>query len=351
MFSGNTVNTTRVWGDHNLDVMINSLQMAFPGFPRTMVSWKPNALVLAPITAFPFAFTASSLVHYPNNAPVMLVPERLTEEVSQEILRLDPEGKDVPAQVLLIGPVSENVERQVRELGLSTLRIGSQNPYETAVAVSDFRFAYPPMSELGRRNLFLLSGESFIEGMVTPNFAMHVGMPVLLTKRMELPPVVMRFLMGHQRMNVYLVGSETTISREVEAAVRQTIKGDVVRITGNSPHEISVNFSRFFDPRTGVGWNRNQPGRGDAFSFVPADDWRLAIFSGVFSHLGKHAPLLVTELDQLPSAVLRYLQYLNPPRRITTQPPYMHAYVFGNFDSIFYQEQVNIEEAINIKGH
>lgn len=346
MFSGNTVDTTRIWGDHDIAVMINSLQMAYPGFPRATVSWKPNALVLAPITAFPFAFTASSLVHHPNNAPVMLVPDRLSDELANEILRLSPEGKDLPVQAFLIGPVSETVERQVRALGLSTLRIGNQNPFETSVAVSNYRLKYPPMSEQGRNNLFLLSGETFSENMFAPNYAMHKGLPVLLTKRMELPRGVLQFLMEHQRLNIYLVGSEATISREVEAVVRQTIKGDVVRITGNSPYQISVNFSRFFDPRTEVGWNRNQPDRGDAFSFVPANDWKLAIFSGLFSHLGKHAPLLLTEPDHLPEAVLAYLQYLNPPRNGSSQPPYMHAYVFGNFDSIFYEAQVSIEEAI-----
>ncbi|QDX94081.1 cell wall-binding repeat-containing protein [Brevibacillus laterosporus] len=351
MFSANTVDTTRIWGDHDLAVMINSLQMAYPGFPRTTVSWKPNALVLTPITAFPFAFTASSLVHHPNNAPIMLVPERLTEELTNEILRLHPEGKDVPAQVFLIGPVSETIERQVRNLGLSTVRIGSQNPYETSVAVSNYRLTYPPMSEQGKNNLFLLSGETFAESMFAPNYAMHEGLPILLTKRTELSPIVLQFLTEHQRMNAYLVGSESTISLEVEALVRRTIRGNVVRITGNSPYENSVNFSRFFDPQTEVGWNRNQPGRGDAFSFVTASDWRTAIFSGLFSHLGKHAPLLLTEYDQLPRVVLSYLQHLNPHRSGSTQPPYMHGYVFGNFDALSYQTQVNIEEAIILREH
>ncbi|WP_419879523.1 cell wall-binding repeat-containing protein [Brevibacillus centrosporus] len=349
MFSGNTVDTTRIWGDDDLDVMINALQMAYPGFPRTTVSWKPNALVLAPSTSFPFAFTASSLVHHPNNAPIILVPERLTEALTNEILRLHPEGKDVPAQVFLVGPISEAVERQVRTLGLSTERIGNQNPYDTSVAVSNYRLAYPPMSEQGRNNLFLLSGETFSESMFAPNYAMHKGLPVLLTKRTELPPSVLRFLTEHQRMNVYLVGSESAISREVEAAVRRTMKGEVVRITGNSPYEISINFSRFFDPRTEVGWNRSQPERGDAFSFVPASAWRLAVFSGTFSHLGKHAPLLLTERDQLPRVVLNYLHHLNPPRRGSTQPPYMHGYVLGNFDAVPYQTQVNIEEEIILR--
>ncbi|MNC27174.1 putative cell wall binding repeat 2 [compost metagenome] len=220
MFSGNTVDTTRIWGDHAISVMINSLQMAYPGFPRSTVSWSPNALVIAPVHSFQFAFTASSLVHHPNNAPVILVPERLTEELLKETIRLSPAGKGVQAQTWLIGPVSEIVEQQLNAIGLTTLRIGNANPYETSVAVSKYRLTYPPMSEQGRKNVFLLSGEVFAEGIAAEGYAMHEGLPVLLSKMKEIPHVVQRFLMEHSTLNVYIVGSESTISREVETQVQ-----------------------------------------------------------------------------------------------------------------------------------
>ncbi|MGE5703122.1 MAG: cell wall-binding repeat-containing protein [Clostridia bacterium] len=351
MFSGNTVDTTRIWGENDADVMINSLQMAYPGFPHTTVSWKPNGLVLAPADTFQYAFTAASLVHHPNNAPILLVGEKLTEALRQEMVRLLPTRNHMTPQVLLIGPVSETIEQQVRNLGLSTKRIGNQNPYETSVAVSVERLALPPMSEQGQHNLFLVSGETYLESMCVPNYAMHQGQPVLLTRRTELPPLVWQFLAEHRTMNAYIVGSEATISQEVERTVRRTLSGSVTRITGTSPYEMSVQFARFFDPYTGVGWNRNQPASGDAFSFVPASNWRLAIFSGLFSHFGKHAPLLVTEPEQLPPVVLSYLYNLNPPRSGSTQPPYMHGFIFGNYDAVSYPTQVNIEEAITVREH
>lgn len=350
MFSGNTVDTTRIWGDHAISVMINALQMAYPGFPESTVPWRPNALVIVPIEAFQFAFTASSLVHHPNNAPVILVPEKLTEDLSKEIFRLSPAGKGVEAQTFLIGPVSEIVENQLKAMGLTTLRIGNARPYETSVAVSEYRLAYPPMSEQGRKNVFILSGEVFAEGMAAAGYAMHEGLPVLLSKRMEVPQEVQRFLIEHPTLNVYIVGSEASISREVEAQIRAKMKGSVVRISGLTPYETSVNFSYFFDPHTGVGWDRNQPGKGDAFSIVPANDWQLGVISGLFSHLGKHAPLLLVDRNKIPQVVQNYLRYLNPEKN-SSKPPYMHAYVFGNFDSITYEAQVQIEEEIILREH
>ncbi|MGE7271974.1 cell wall-binding repeat-containing protein [Brevibacillus panacihumi] len=346
MFSANTVDTTRVWGEDNISVMLNSLQMAYPGFPQAKVPWKPNAITIAPASHFSFAFTASSLVHTPNNAPVLLVPDRLNEELRSEILRLSPEGKNVPAQFFIIGPTSQAVEREIQALGFSTMRIGNQNPYQTSMEVSQFRLAYPPASPQGRKNAFLISGETFGESMFVPNYAMHQGIPVLLTEKDRIPNPIQQFLQVHPDINLYIVGSPDTISTEVEKSLHNMTDGTVKRISGKSPFEISVQFSKYYDPETEIGWNRNEKGRGDAFSIVNEQEWRLAIISGLFSHVGKHAPLLISRSQELPSEVKEYLLFLRPKMKRPPQPPFMHCFIFGNFDSITYETQINIEESI-----
>jgi hypothetical protein len=345
VFSGNTVDTTRVWGEDIFSVMLNAYQMAYPGFPTAMVPWKPNAITIVPASNFPFAFTSASLVHDPYNAPVMLVPDQLTDEIKNEILRLSPEGKNVPAQIFLIGPISQIVEREIHALGFSTLRIGNQNPYHTSMEVSQFRLRYPATQQ-GRKNAFLISGETFGESMFVPNYAMHQGIPVLLSEKERIPAAIQQFFSVHPEVNVYIVGTNETISKGVEQSLRRYTRGKVVRIAGTSPFDISVRFSKFFDAETSVGWNRNKKGIGDAFSFVNRRDWRLAIISGLFSHLGKHAPLLLTRSGGLPSEVKEYLLLLRPGMKRPPRPPFMHGYVFGNFDSIDYQTQIEIEENI-----
>ncbi|MGG1253597.1 cell wall-binding repeat-containing protein [Brevibacillus agri] len=346
MFSGNTVDTTRVWGESVISVMLNAYQMAYPGFPSAMVPWKPNAITIVPAEHFSFAFTAASLVHDPNNAPVMIVPERLTEEIRIEIQRLSPEGNNVPAQVFLVGPVSRGVEQDIQALGYSTLRIGNEDPYRTAMEASQFRLTYPPTSEQGKKNVFLISGEAFDESMFVPNYAMHQGIPVLLTEKDRIPAPVQQYFHEHPELNVYIVGSQVTVSDEVERSLHRLTAGKVTRISGSSPYDISVRFSRFFDSETRVGWNRNEKGKGDAFSFVNRREWRLAIISGLFSHLGKHAPLLLTRAGALPNEVRSYLRFLRPEMKRPPGPPFMHGFVFGNFDSISYQTQIEIEEHI-----
>lgn len=346
MFSGNTVDTTRVWGEDIFSVMLNAFQMVYPGFPNAIVPWKPNAIIIVPVEQFPFAFTASSLVHDPNKAPIMLVPDRLTEEIKNEMLRLSPEGRNVPAQVLMVGPVSSFVEQEIRSLGFSTIRIGNQNPYRTSMEVAQFRLTYPSASEQGRKNVFLISGETFSESMFVPNYAMHQGIPVLLTEKGRIPSPIQQFFQRHPDMNVYIVGSERTIDAAVEGSVKRMTGGKVTRLTGSSSFDMAVQFSEFFDPETGIGWNRNKKGQGDAFSFVNRKDWQLAIISGLFSHLGKHAPLLITRRKELPDEVKNYLRYLRPAMKRPPQPPFMHGFVFGTFDSIAYETQIEIEEII-----
>lgn len=111
-------------------------------------------------------------------------------------------------------------------------------------------------------------------------------------------------------------------------------------VAGTSPFDISVRFSKFFDAETSVGWNRNEKGKGEAFSFVNRRDWHLAIISGLFSHLGKHAPLLLSRAEGLPREVKEYLLFLRPAMKKLPQLPFMHGFVFGNFDSIDYKHKL-----------
>ncbi|CAM3544073.1 cell wall-binding repeat-containing protein [Brevibacillus invocatus] len=345
MFSGNTVDTTRIWGEDILSVMTNAFQMIYPGYPTTMVHWRPNAITVAPASQFQYAFTASSLVHDPNKAPMMLVSDQLNEEVKNEMLRLSPIGNQLPAQVLLIGPVNSDVQREIQALGLSTYRIGNQDPYQTSLEVSQFRLLHPSAAQQGRENVFLLSGETFAETMFVPNYSMHQGIPVLLTEKNNVPAPIQHFFSMHPDLNVYIVGTFETVSQHVEASLHRYTRGKVVRLTGASPYDLSVRFSRFFDEETQLGWNRNQK-NGNAFSFVNHKDWRHAIISGLFSHLGKHAPLLLTQRDSLPRDVKEYLRFLRPERKKPPQPPFMHGFVFGDFHSIDYRTQIEIEESI-----
>jgi len=74
----------------------------------------------------------------------------------------------------------------------------------------------------------------------------------------------------------------------------------------NNPVDTASVFAKMWDPEGMVGWKITGPGHG--FTLVNINDWQGAVASAPLSHLGFHAPLLLTEgPTQLPSAVDGYL--------------------------------------------
>jgi hypothetical protein len=65
------------------------------------------------------------------------------------------------------------------------------------------------------------------------------------------------------------------------------------------------------DPAGDVGWGILGPGHG--FTLVNVNDWQGAVASAPLSHLGFHAPLLVTDnANSLPAEVDAYYQAVVP---------------------------------------
>ncbi|MCQ6277439.1 hypothetical protein JMM81_21480 [Bacillus sp. V3B] len=143
------------------------------------------------------------------------------------------------------------------------------------------------------------------------------------------------------------IGSEKVISKQVEKLCRSIIKGHVERFDGDTLQQIAVHFSKNKSKRTEVGWGRNKQGKGDAFTFFRAD-WRYAMISSPLSHLGKHTPLLPLPQTTLSKVYVNYLEFLRP-RGKHPEPPFMHAFILGDFDLVPFQTQLQIEEHIQFK--
>jgi hypothetical protein len=92
-----------------------------------------------------------------------------------------------------------------------------------------------------------------------------------------------------------------------------------------------------------VGWSINGPGHG--FTLVNENNWQGAVASAPLSHLGFHAPLLLTNSSTtLPADVQSYLQGVAPT--FLTSPadgPYNMTYVVGSWNQINWLEQSRID--------
>ncbi|MHB1685490.1 MAG: hypothetical protein ACYCYO_22210, partial [Bacilli bacterium] len=76
-----------------------------------------------------------------------------------------------------------------------------------------------------------------------------------------------------------------------------------------------------------------------------ANNWQGAVGSAILSHLGFHAPLLLTDNSQkLPSSLGGYFQSVAPTFLVSpADGPYNMTYVIGNYNQVSWPEQSMID--------
>ena len=110
-----------------------------------------------------------------------------------------------------------------------------------------------------------------------------------------------------------------------------------------TPFNTAVAFAKMWDPTGMVGWNILGPGHG--FTLVNVDNWQGAVASAPLSHLGFHAPLLLTDsAGQLPTEVDNYYKAV-APTFITTPAdgPYNMTYVIGDYSMLSWPLQAHVD--------
>lgn len=169
------------------------------------------------------------------NAPILLTnTSALPTETAAEIARLRC------TSVLVLGgtaSVSTAVEQALKKTGsVKTVeRIGGKDRYEVAA-----RVATKLAEKRGRKPgaAFLVSGEAFADGLAAGSVAAARSMPVLLTKRSELPRYTTDALESLDVSSTYIVGGPATVASELE-----TYLPDPYRISGRDRYSVAANLA------------------------------------------------------------------------------------------------------------
>jgi hypothetical protein len=111
----------------------------------------------------------------------------------------------------------------------------------------------------------------------------------------------------------------------------------------NTPVTTALAFSKMWDPVGMMGWNIVGPGHG--FTLVRQDDWQGAVGSAILSHLGFHAPLLLTNSkNTLPTELDGYFKEVAPAFLVSpADGPYNMTYVIGDYGKISWKVQTQID--------
>jgi putative cell wall-binding protein len=332
-----TLNTTRICGENPVDISIVISRISFNHM-------KPNAVILVNKNEVFDGIAASSLVHIPIDAPILLIDgKKVSKETLLEIKRLNPKGyKGI--HVFLVGNISKNVEMQLNSSGLRTQHITGRNHYETACNILKERKDF--------NNVIIMSGEDYSEGIASAYYAAHHGNPILFVRKDIIPSCTIATLKKLQQINVYIIGSTKTVSKAVEEAIEDLNNiSSVNRITGDTHYSIAVNFTKYKDDKTEFGWGRDYR-EGHAFTFGTLSDPMDIIPGVVFAHMGKHTPLLLIKDNCVPQVVEKYIEAVKPiPPKDMPRPPFMHGFILGNVDDITYDTQIKVEEILSIDHH
>lgn len=304
-----STDVTWVRAQDGSNLSVNVSRLVYPG---RGVFWRPGAAVLAPEDDPLNVLAVTPLIHFPNNAPLLLTPSsHLTESVREELARLQPTGRSprgaaLPAQVYVTGPLADEVERAVSTLGLRALRVGGPDPIATAAAVARLRGVITSRKPM---DIFIVPAGAVSYWCFAAAYSAHEGVPFLYVSRHDVPAETERYLRTAPRANLYILAGEEQVSRDVEDRLRRMTSGRVTRLAGDTPASSAVAFARFRQAH--FGWGRTHPG-GHAFTFVAVEQWPAAASGALLAHLGKHSPALLID-SVVPEVVLQYLASVNPP--------------------------------------
>jgi hypothetical protein len=318
------------------------------------------------------AISAVEIVHFPNDAPILFVDKTGIPAVTlDEIKRLSPQGvqRNNMVQAYVVGAAANPaVEAQLTSMGLKFQAVTASNDFDLANqidiaygAVQNPPTGVPQMETSatfggnGIQDVFIGSTNAFQFMLPITHWVSHMPGAALWVDPTSttLPQGTIAALKRRNgKATIYVMGSAQQVPDALFLQLQQY--GIVTRLTNddnvafNVPPPITaestaVAFSQMWDPMGMVGWNA--VGAGHGFTIVNSNDWQGAVGSAILSHLGFHAPLLMTDsATALPADVTTYLNKVAPTFLVTPgDGPYNMLYIIGSYNDVSWTTQVTAE--------
>jgi hypothetical protein len=373
--NGNTKHTTRLWGENAFQKAVAVTQLVYPadgptGEDTSYPDDRPRGLTLVTADDPLTAITATPLIHFPDNAPVLYVTRNGIPKITRdEIKRLAPVGigRHNDVQAFVVGNAANaGVLAALRQLGLKYETVTASDPATLADKVDQLYGSienpdngYPIMSDSatgeGSSTADVVIGSMSAWKYVLPatHWVSHMPTGLLWVTQNSVPqPTIDALKRRNGNAQIYIYGGPNVVSSEVfkelsmYGHVSRITEDDVVAYnhpTANTPLTTSVAFAKMWDPVGMMGWNIVAPGHG--FTLVYQNDWRGAVGSAILSHLGFHAPLLMTNRHKSLHTVLDgYYKEVAPAFLVSpADGPYNMTYVIGDYKKISWKQQTQID--------
>jgi hypothetical protein len=329
-----TRNTIRVGGS---DAPSDAAGVAAALYPATGTSDRPTAVVLVDQDDWATAVAASVLVGRPIGAPILLSDGGNLPAVTSDALdHLKPTGSDLSkdAQVIRVGP------DVARPSDFKTALIEGKDPFERAAAIDRF---FSAARAKPSNDVVLYSADNAEFAMPAASWAARSGDSALPVRRDRIPGPVTKALREHERPNVFVLGPESVISKQVLTQLKkQKLARDVQRIQGPSPVENAIAFARY--EKGDFGWGVVVPG----YNFTLASTSRPsdAAAAAALGTRGVFAPLLLTDdAAKLPQKLEDYFLSVQPGYDTDpSQAVYNRAWILGDDKAVSIDEQAKLDQ-------
>lgn len=379
--SVDTKTTTRLWGTDPYAEAVAVTQHLWtaitpkdaPG-ENDNVPDRPWGVVLVTADDPVTAISAVPLIHFPMDAPILYVSRNgIPQVTADELKRLNPTGI-VPAndvQIIVVGAAAnKGVLGKLDSMGFKHQQITAPNPAELANKIDKYYgkiedpdTGVPTMGPEastggnGVMNVMIGSIDDWKYALPATHWASHMPTAILWVTKNGIPEATIAALKRRNgKAHIYLFGGPAQISHAIAKQLSQYVSkyGGITRIdsgnpivyNGNPPNDLtmeSIAFAKMWDPAGAMGWNILGPGHG--FTVVNEDDWQGAVASSPLSHMGFHAPLLITKnADSLPSSLASYFKLVSPTFHNTpAEGPYDMTYIIGDYEKISWKVQTKID--------
>lgn len=362
-----TKTTTRLYGSNPYEEAVSITQHIWPaGLPENapnLVPDRPRAVTLLtpddPLTDI----TATPIIHFPDDAPVLYVTTSGVPSITlNEIKRLGPSGIDRYNDVeafLVGGAANSGVESQLRALGVKYVTVTAGSIPELANKVDQLYGSIQNpdtgVPTMPGYNVVIgsMDGKDYQYLLPATHWVAHMATGLFWVSRNSVPEATIAALKRRGgQARIYLFGGPNQISSAVARQLAQY--GTVIRVTNdddvafntppvNTPEQTAIAFSKMWDGGGMMGWKITGPGHG--FTLVNLNDWPGAVASAPLSHLGFHAPLLFTDsATTLPSDDDAYFKSVEPTFLNTpADGPYNMTYTIGSWNQISWSEELQVE--------
>jgi putative cell wall-binding protein len=332
--SSATRNTVRVGGS---DAVSDAAGVAGALYPATGETDRPTAVVLVDQDDWATAISASVLVGRPIGAPILLTDGANMPPVTQDVLdRLKPKGSDLSkdAQVIRVG---QNVARPA---GYKTALIEGDDQFERAAAIDRF---FSAARAKPSNDVVLFSADRAEFAMPAAAWAARSGDSALPVRRNSIPAPIAKALREHSRPNVFVLGPESAISKQVITQLdKRKLARNVRRIDGPNPVENAIAFARY--EKGDFGWGVVVPGYNFTIASTtrPAD----AAAAAALATRGVFAPLVLSDdPDKLPPKLEEYFLSVQPGYEDDpAQAVYNRAWVLGDDKAISVEQQAHVDQ-------